>query len=123
MALGGCKAPSQRPEIIYGEAKVESIEMSIIEQFPARVTVTVKGNLGDDCTKIESIRQEVNGFVFLITISVERPVDKSCAQREALFTATVPLSVENLTPGMYTVIANGVSTTFQWEGSEGPPLR
>jgi inhibitor of cysteine peptidase len=119
----GCSRPSGPPEAIYGEAQVDSIEMSIVEEFPARVTVIVNGNLKDDCTKIESVRQELVGYAFIVTIAVERPVDKACVQKDALFTATVPLSVENLPAGQYTVTVNGVLTSFEWHGAEGPPVR
>ena len=119
----GCSHSSGPPDSIYGEAQVDSIEMSIVEEFPARATVIVRGNLKDDCTKIESVRQQLVGYEFILTIAVERPVEKLCAQKDAFFTATVPLSVENLPAGNYTVTVNGLSTTFEWRGSEGPPVR
>jgi inhibitor of cysteine peptidase len=123
VCVWGCSRPSGPPESIYGEAQVDSVEMSIVDGFPARAMVVIRGDLKDDCTRIESIRQELVGSEFVVTVAVERPVDRSCVQKEALFTMTVPLGVEDLPAGLYVVTVNGVSTSFDWRGTEGLTIR
>jgi hypothetical protein len=98
--------------VIVNEATVESIEILLLESFPVQVNVHVKGYLGDGCTTLGSIIQEREGDTFNVTIQTNRPADKVCTQMLVAFEETIPLAVQGLEAGTYTVNVNGVTDTF-----------
>ena len=73
------------------------------------------GTVPEACAKVDEIRQEYieSTGTFLLTLTTSRPVDEPCIQTVTPFEATVPLAIERLPDGVYTVVANGVSTTFR----------
>lgn len=95
-----------------GEAKVDSIEIRMLESFPVQVQVEVKGYLQDDCTKLGEIAQKREGNTFTVTVGVTRNGDAVCAQVITPFTQVVSLDAAGLKAGTYTVNVNGVSTQF-----------
>lgn len=100
-------------DYIYGTAKVESIQIVILESFPVQIQVIAKGYLPDGCTEIDEIKNESKGNVFNINISTKRPKDAVCTQAIKSFTETIPLEVRGLKAGNYTVNVNGVTGSFE----------
>jgi len=105
--------PTAEPgEMIIGEATVESIEVLILESFPVQVHVRVSGYLGDGCTELGDINVERVDDTFNVTIQTQRPADAICTQQLVGFEETIPLDVQGLEAGTYTVDVNGVTETF-----------
>ena len=50
------------------------------------------------------------------------PTDRGCIQIITPYEQTIALDTARLTPGTYTVIANGISTTFNFLAQIGQPL-
>lgn len=100
-------------DYIYGTAKVKSIQIVTLESFPVQVQVIAKGYLPDGCTKIDEIKNESEGNAFNITISTKRPKGAFCTQAIKNFTETIPLEVQGLKAGNYTVNVNGVTGSFE----------
>ena len=98
---------------LLGLATVESVEIMILESFPVQINVRVTGVLPDDCTEIEDVvvQQEGNAFNVAVT-SVQTPGD-NCGSDEVLFEEIVPLDVNGLEAGSYTVSVNGVQGSFK----------
>jgi inhibitor of cysteine peptidase len=46
---------AQEDKVITGTARVEAIEILILESFPVQVNVVARGNLPDGCTTIDCI--------------------------------------------------------------------
>ena len=95
-----------------GQAKVETIEIRMLESFPVQVHVEVKGYLEDACTKLGEITQKREGNTFTVTVGVTRNGDAVCAQVTTPFTQVVSLDAAGLKAGTYTVNVNGVSAQF-----------
>ena len=100
-------------EYIYGLANVERIDILILESFPVQVNVIAEGYLPDGCTEIDEIETEREGNVFNITITTKRPKDAICTQAIENFSETIPLEVQGLSAGNYTVNVNGVTGSFE----------
>jgi inhibitor of cysteine peptidase len=100
-------------DYIYGTANVESIQIMVLESFPAQIQVIAKGYLPDGCTEIDEIKKEREGNTFNISISTKRPKDAVCTQAIESFTETIPLEVQGLKAGNYTVNVNGVTGSFE----------
>lgn len=100
-------------DYIYGTAKVESVQIVTLGSFPVQIQVIAKGYLPDGCTEIDEIKKESEGNVFNISISTKRPKDAFCTQAIKSFTETIPLEVQGLKAGSYTVNVNGVSGSFE----------
>lgn len=92
---------------------VESIEIRVMESFPVRIYVVAMGYLPDSCSRIDRIGQKREGDAFLVTIAAVRPTDQVCAQVLTPFEEIIPLDVEGLAAGVYTVDVNGVRDTFE----------
>lgn len=101
------------PSPITGLATVDSVEIRILESFPAQAQAVARGSLPDSCTQIGQITQAREGPTFDVTITTTRPADAICAQVLALFEEVVPLDAAGLGSGVYTVLVNGVSASFE----------
>lgn len=105
-----------RPEngnFIYGNATVEKINLVILESFPVQVHVIASGYLPDGCTEINNIITSREGNTLLITITTKRPADALCTQVIRPFEKTIPLDAVGLKAGIYKVVVNGVSNSFE----------
>lgn len=98
---------------VAGEARVESIEILMLESFPVQVNVVARGNLPDGCTRIDQISEERVGNEFRITITTVRPADAVCTEALVPFEEVISLDVYGLEAGVYAVDVNGVTGTFE----------
>jgi hypothetical protein len=123
LALHSCRSSDGPPEFLYGQADVMSVEIQMLGTQPIPVQAVVRGTLPDACTKLGSVKQEVRGATFILTFTTRRPIDEICVQGLTPFEATVPLAVEGQLAGIYTVMANGVTSSFQLTPEMVVPLR
>ena len=100
-------------EYTYGVANVESIDILTLESFPVQIHVIVEGYLPDGCTEINEIKPEREGNIFNINITTKRPKEAMCTQAIESFTEKIPLEVQGLSAGNYTVNVNGVNGSFE----------
>lgn len=112
--------PTQ-PNTTAGIAPVDSIDVKVLESKPPQAQATVKGYLPDPCTTLSSISQSRDGNTFTITLATARETGKACIEVIQPYEQAVTLDVAGLTPGTYTAIANGVSTTFELTAANVAP--
>ena len=117
VTLSGCvedeKNNTTEEEYTYNIANVESIDILTLESFPVQINVIAEGYLPDGCTEIDDIKTEKEGNNFNITITTKRPKDAICTQAIESFRETIPLEVQGLSAGNYTVNVNGVNGSFE----------
>lgn len=99
--------------VIEGPAKVNDIQIVILESFPVQVNVVVHGEFPDSCTEIGKVTTTREDSIFIVTIITRRPSDAVCAQVITPFERVIPLDVVGLKKGIYTVEVNGVRDTFE----------
>ncbi len=99
-------------EPVRGQARVDSVDVLLLESFPVQVQVAVSGNLPDACTFIDEIITQQTGDIFRVAITTVRQPGAMCAQVVTPFEENVPLEVEGLPAGTYEVSVNGVTTSF-----------
>ena len=97
----------------FGWARVETVELLMLESFPVQINVVARGSLPDGCTKIHEIIKEREGNSFLVTIRTARPADAMCTQALVPFQEVISLDVVGLKAGKYTVEVNGVKGSFE----------
>jgi Predicted secreted protein len=100
-------------EYIYGTANVETVQAMTLESFPVQIRVVAEGYLPDGCTEINEIKTEREENNFNINISTKRPKDAICTQEIIPFNETIPLDVQGLKAGNYTINVNGVKGSFE----------
>jgi len=103
---------------IGGVAMVDSVDVRILESFPVQVQVVVQGNLPDGCTEIDEAIVEREGDRFDVTLTTRRPADALCTQAIIPYEQIIPLNVDELPAGEYTVNVNDVTETFTLESSD-----
>jgi inhibitor of cysteine peptidase len=117
VALSGCVEDEQNntteEEYTYDMANVENIDILTLESFPVQINVIAEGYLPDGCTEINEIKTEKEGNNFNITLTTKRPKDAICTQAIESFRETIPLKVQGLSAGNYTVNVNGVNGSFE----------
>ncbi len=100
-------------EYSYGTAPVESIKIMPLESFPVQIQVVAEGYFSDGCPKIDKITTEREGNTFNIKISTKRPKDAICTQAIVPFSKAIPLEIQGLKAGRYTVNVNGIKGSFE----------
>lgn len=105
--------PTPDIEHILGEAHVDYVTIQVQESLPVQVSVHASGYLADGCTAIDQVLQERIDTTFIITITTKRPIDALCTQALVPFDEPFSLDGELLQPGVYTVIVNGVQSSFE----------
>lgn len=100
-------------EFITEVASVDTVQTLVMESFPVQVNVEATGYLPDGCTEIGNITTRKDGNTFYVEISTIRPRDALCTQALVPFTKSVPLDVNGLEKGVYTVDVNGQTTSFE----------
>jgi inhibitor of cysteine peptidase len=97
------------------EVQIKHIDINVLESFPVQVNVVVTGNLPDDCTTLDQFLSERKDSIFTIKITVTHSTHKTCTKAVKSFERMIPLDVEDLKAGVYTVNVNGVTDTFELE--------
>ncbi len=123
LILSGCRSNKGSPEYFYREARIDAVEVRTTDSVPPQVSVIVHGTLPDACTEIDSVKQEIRNHTFILTITTRRPVHEICAQTTTPFEITTPLAVEGMPAGVYTVIANDVTASFELKTGTPVPTR
>ena len=100
-------------EITTGEAPVGRIDINLMESFPVQASVTIHGNLPDGCTQISHVVQTTDGYNIMLDVFTERPIGALCTQAVVPFEQTLPLDIDGLPAGTYTVDVNSVIGTFE----------
>ncbi|MDY6991857.1 MAG: hypothetical protein SVR94_04525 [Pseudomonadota bacterium] len=95
------------------EASIQHVDIQVLESFPVQVQVAVQGQLTDSCSQLDDFLEEREGNTFIIKILLARSSQKGCRQTSKTFNRIIPLDVENLQAGAYTVNVNGVTETFE----------
>ncbi len=92
---------------------VDSIDVFIKESFPVQVSVQVYGNLADGCVSIHSTEAKFDGKdSFDVHIYTTSPKDVMCTQALVPFEENIPLDVDGLPAGTYTVNVYDLQSTF-----------
>jgi inhibitor of cysteine peptidase len=106
-------AEEEQDAILRGIALVDSVEPLILESIPVQVQVVVRGNLPDDCTTLDEASVTREGTLLRVKLPTVRPASGTCAQDLEPFEKAIPLDVEGLAAGVYTVRVNGISESFE----------
>lgn len=120
-------APAATPQEVQAqpavrEAQVQSVEIQFSQADPQQVNAIVHGNLNDACSTLQSPQVSFESGTFQIKLMVVSPTDRGCIQIITPYEQTIALDTARLTSGTYTVIANGISTTFNFPAEIGQPL-
>ena len=96
------------------QATVETISINVLESFPVQIHVVVKGYFPNGCYGLGQTHtvRENNQFNVVINMT-ELQTLVACTQALVPFEVTVPLDVNSLSAGTYTVDVNGVAGVFE----------
>lgn len=119
--------PASTPQEIQSnttvrEAQVDSVEVRFSKIEPLQVWAIVRGNLSESCATLSDPQTSYAANTFQIKVLTLSPTDRGCIQITTPYEQAVALDAANLTTGTYTVIANGVSTTFDFPAAIGQSL-
>ena len=104
------EVPTQTSAVV-----IKSIEILLLESFPLQVHAVLRGDLPDaGCTTIASVNQVREGNTFKLTLVTTTDPLAVCAQALTPFEEVVPLDVQGLPAGIYTVEAGGIQATFEF---------
>jgi hypothetical protein len=79
---------------------------------PAGTAAVVRGNLSESCAALQPPQVQYASGTFQVTLMAERPAGAACAQVVTPFETTIPLDIQGLPAGTYTVTVNGISAVF-----------
>lgn len=94
-------------------AYVDSVNVADPASTPGELHITVEGNLADGCTTLTGTSQELLGSDWLITLTTFRDPNLMCTEALVPFRQVIVLGTQDLTPGKYNVIVNGLSAAVE----------
>jgi hypothetical protein len=101
------------PELELAEANVQSVDIEVLESFPVQVVATARGMLPTSCYYIAKHDVTYTDGVFNVTLwYAPSLLPVACPTIEVAYDAPVNLDVLGFPAGDYTVIINGVETSF-----------
>jgi len=109
---GAAAADGTSEDASSGKVYVDEVRALLEKSLPAKLRVTIRGNLADGCTKLGNpnvTRQRRN---FHIALPATRESGKVCTQALVPFELAVPVSITGLPSGTYTVEAGGKTDQF-----------
>lgn len=74
MLLAGCSQSNNE----IGEMHIASVDVVLVESYPVRVGLNIKGELSDPCVELHSITQTRKGDQITVSILTSRPRDVRC---------------------------------------------
>ncbi|MCQ1537069.1 hypothetical protein FTO70_15595 [Methanosarcina sp. KYL-1] len=101
-------------EYIAGKAAVENVTIIMTRSIPPQVRAVAFGMLGGSCEKLdrENISVKREGKLILVDIPTLIQSGVPCTLNLVPFEEYVPIDIEGLEPGEYTVSVNGVNASF-----------
>jgi len=118
LVLTACGVPAISSDALAGdlqEIEVAAVQVEIGVGSPIPVDVFVSGTWPGLCAQIAEIEQQVGENQFDIRL-LATPDTPGCPpdQLGLPFRIAIPLNMVEQPVGEYTVIVNGVNTTFEW---------
>lgn len=95
-----------------GKVYVDEVRALLEKSLPAKLRVTIRGNLADGCTKLGEPKVTRQRRAFHIALPAARESGKMCTQALVPFELAVPVSITGLPSGTYTVEAGGKTDQF-----------
>ncbi|HII00769.1 TPA: hypothetical protein HA351_03650 [Methanosarcinaceae archaeon] len=97
-----------------GKAAVEDVTVIMTRSIPPQVRAVVSGMLAGNCERIDvgNISIERQDRVILVELPTLSRENAPCTMNLVPFTEYIPINIEGLEPGEYTVSVNGVNNTF-----------
>lgn len=98
-----------------GRVYVEEVRALLEKSLPAKLRVTIRGNLADGCTKLGQPTTTRQRRTIHIALPATRESGKVCTEALVPFELAVPVSITGLPSGTYTVEAGGKTAQFTLE--------
>lgn len=98
--------------ILGPDAPISSARIETSETFPVQAALIVTGDLPNGCTYLNDPSQVRRGNMFYVTLST-RQEGEICTEALVPYERRIPLSVEGLPAGAYTVDLNGQQLSFE----------
>jgi inhibitor of cysteine peptidase len=102
-------------ENILFKALIKKVDIQVLESIPVKVNAKIKGQLSTGCQQLDQVDVTRTNNVFKVTLTITPPPPPELACTTVLipFEKTVPLDVQGLKAGVYTVEVNGISNQFE----------
>ena len=94
------------------DADIDSVQVQITETFPVQIDIRARGELPNGCTTITDVNAVQSGNQFDIAIKTLQQIDPNCSETAVPFEEVIPLDVDGLPAGTYSVDVNGIRGSF-----------
>jgi putative hemolysin len=127
LLLTACGSPalepssSENPPQEGTDVTINEIHTNVMESFPVQVSVTVRGDLADGCVTLNELIPVAIDGGWEIKVDSSRDADAICTEALVPFEQNVPLDVEGLPAGTYTVTLGEQSTSFTLQMDNARP--
>jgi hypothetical protein len=98
--------------IIKDDIQVDDVYVDHGIGSPLPVHAIVSANLPSACAQLGEIRFHRDGYNFFIRLVADVPAQTDCGPDTLPIRLEIPLNIAGLEEGTYTVMVNGVSTSF-----------
>jgi Tol biopolymer transport system component len=103
--------------------KIADVQVQIGVGSPIPVEVVASGEWPDPCAQLAQVSQVIDGKRIEISLSAT-PADPACPpdRVDLAFRIAIPLNMVEMPDGAYTVLVNGVETSFDWPAIASEPM-
>jgi hypothetical protein len=112
-AASNVAAPAE--DASSGKVYVDEVRALLEKSLPAKLRVTIRGNLADGCTKLGEPTTTRQRRTIHIALPATRESGKVCTEALVPFELAIPVSISGLPSGAYSVEAGGKTAQFTLE--------
>jgi hypothetical protein len=110
---GSSEEPYQIKPSTKSSPYVQSIQVRMLETFPAQANVWVQMTLAKRCQIISAITEEQHDNSFKLNMVIGEEIGIPCTPEIQEFDQIIPLNLRNLPAGVYQVEVNGKIDEFR----------
>ncbi len=116
--LSACQSTAAMPLSAssgFRQVPVEHVHVEIGQGSPIPVEIFVSGTWPDLCAQLAEIDHSLQDFQFELNL-LATPVDTDCPPDYLglPFRIAIPLNMVEMPEGTYTIIVNGIRSSFDW---------
>ncbi|EIJ41521.1 hypothetical protein BegalDRAFT_0606 [Beggiatoa alba B18LD] len=93
--------------------QIQKVDISILETYPLQINVVAQVTVPNSCLTVGDISEDRQNSTFNLTLLSAPQTNSHCVEQPQTIEQIIPLNLQGLNAGVYTVNINEASTEFE----------